>query len=234
MLGPLRGSLGPLGMAAGVPKWYLAGGIAAANCIAAYTPKGAASLAASYDNNAAPGNGLADGTYDAAPGVAPTWASATGWTFLAASTQYLNTGITPTNNQAWSGFAQFANVVNSPTVSGVIFFACADASGNLPYFGVNPRNYGTRRYFNAQPVSGGIAEVGSGNMAIVGQQGYLNGIADGGLSASNIGAFGTIAIGRLGLYPGFYLSGDVSAIAIYNVTPAAPQITALYAAMAAL
>ena len=42
--------------AAAVP-WYLSGGIAAANCIAAFTPKGAASLAASYDNNAAPGNG---------------------------------------------------------------------------------------------------------------------------------------------------------------------------------
>lgn len=57
-------------------------------CVAAYQPIGAASLAASYVNLANPG------TYDAAPGVAPTWASATGWTFNG-STQYLTTGITP-------------------------------------------------------------------------------------------------------------------------------------------
>ena len=59
------------------PWWKVAG----KTCVAAYQPKGAASLAASYVNLANPG------TYDAAPGAAPTWASATGWTFN--GTQYL-------------------------------------------------------------------------------------------------------------------------------------------------
>lgn len=50
--------------------------------MAAYQPIGAASLAASYVNLASAG------TYDAAPGTAPTFATATGWTFNG-TTQYL-------------------------------------------------------------------------------------------------------------------------------------------------
>ena len=69
--------------ASDVAPWYLAGGISAANCLAAYQPKGAASLAASYSNLANPG------TYNAAPGVAPTFDASTGWTFNG-STQMAN------------------------------------------------------------------------------------------------------------------------------------------------
>lgn len=43
-----------------------------ATCVAAYDAIGAASLADSYVNEANPG------TFDAAPGVAPTWAYGTG------------------------------------------------------------------------------------------------------------------------------------------------------------
>lgn len=56
---------------------------AIAGCVAAYAPVGAADLASSYVNLVTPG------TYDAAPGVAPTWDAATGWTFNG-STQWLN------------------------------------------------------------------------------------------------------------------------------------------------
>jgi hypothetical protein len=52
------------------PWWYVAG----QTCVAAYQPIGAPSLAASYVILANPG------TYDAAPGVAPTFDAATGWT----------------------------------------------------------------------------------------------------------------------------------------------------------
>lgn len=58
------------------PWWKVAG----KTCVAAYQPKGAASLAASYVNLANPG------TYDAAPGAAPTL-TADGWSFD--GTQYL-------------------------------------------------------------------------------------------------------------------------------------------------
>jgi len=45
----------PRSVASGVEPWWLSGGIAAANCVAAYQPKGAASLEASYVNLANPG-----------------------------------------------------------------------------------------------------------------------------------------------------------------------------------
>ena len=59
-----RPAFDPGAAAAAAVPWYLASGVPAANCIAAYAAKGAAGLAASYDNLAAPGNGLADGTYE--------------------------------------------------------------------------------------------------------------------------------------------------------------------------
>jgi hypothetical protein len=72
--------------ASAATPWYLAGGIAAANCLAAFQPKGAASLAASYVNLATSG-----ATWDCtAPVAAPTFAAATGWTFT--GTQYLLVG----------------------------------------------------------------------------------------------------------------------------------------------
>jgi hypothetical protein len=71
--------------AASADWWAVAG----KTCIAAYQPKGAADLAASYVNLANPG------TYNAALGTAPTHASATGWTFNG-TTQCLKTGVNAT------------------------------------------------------------------------------------------------------------------------------------------
>ena len=70
--------------------WWDADGTIS-GCVAAYQPIGAASLAASYSNLQNPG------TYDAAPGTAPTFLAATGWTFNAATPQYLNTGVVPSS-----------------------------------------------------------------------------------------------------------------------------------------
>jgi len=65
-------------------EWWLAGGISAANCLAAYQPKGAASYAASKVNLANPG------TYNLSDGAAyPTWDAVNGWTFVDGNLQYL-------------------------------------------------------------------------------------------------------------------------------------------------
>lgn len=104
----------PRSAAAAAASWWLAGGIDPANCIAAYRAKGAASLAASYDNLAAPGNGLADGTYDLTLGVAPTFDAATGWTFNG-STQWLTTAAnSPIAGAAARTIAAFVNLIAAP------------------------------------------------------------------------------------------------------------------------
>src|SRR3989344_7466925 len=87
--------------------WTTAGG--APTPVAAYQPISAASLTASYANLANPG------TYTAAVGVAPTFASSTGWTFNG-STQYLTTGVIPANG--WSMIVRFSNATGA-TVNGV-------------------------------------------------------------------------------------------------------------------
>lgn len=72
--------------AAAASGWWLAGGIAAADCVAAYQPKGAASYAASLVDLT--GNG-----HDATEGTTPDWASGTGWTFDATNSEYLKTDV---------------------------------------------------------------------------------------------------------------------------------------------
>ena len=81
--------------------WYLRGGIARANCVAAYAAKAAASLAASYVNLANPG------TYNLTTTSAPSWANATGWSFNGTA-NYLNTGIVP-NSKNWTYIAAFTD-----------------------------------------------------------------------------------------------------------------------------
>lgn len=216
---------------AAVP-WYLSGGIAAANCQAAYTPKAAASLAASYDNNAAPANGLADGTYDAALGVAPTHNPLTGWTFNGTN-QYLTTGVTPASG--WSMIIRYSGA------------SYASAFGVL----VGSRNtIGNRRFYlakNPGPVqlyANGGGSVGSAFnvvavVAIAGQQGYRSGVADGGATAAwDTPNNGVIIF--IGCYnkagPADFMAGgfNILALAIYDTVLTAPQVLAVSTAMAAL
>lgn len=213
------------GGAAAVP-WYLSGGIAAANCLAAYTPKGAASLAASYDNNAAPGNGLADGTYDAAPGTAPTFNAATGWTFNG-RTQYLLTGLTPASG--YSMLFRLSNVGNEGRIgsygegSSRFYIRPSDGSGNLWY--------GNGGYLVVAP------NLVSGVVGTAGQQGYRNGVADG----SAIGAWDVVnpcalVIGACNANTvlSWFLAASIQALVVYNITITAVQVLAVSVAMAAL
>lgn len=208
------------GSADTLPAWAMAGG--APRPIACYQPKGAASLAASYVNLANPG------TYDAAPGVAPTWAAATGWTFNGIG-QYLTTGIVPASG--WSMLIRFSDRTGA---DGVLIGSA--------------KNTGSRFYLRLLSSSnaiiyatGGAATVApildTGVLAVAGQQGYRNGSADGGaisawLDTSNqpltIGAYNNA--GALGPF----FAGKIQAAAIYSATLTAAQVAAVSAAMAAL
>ena len=209
-------------------QWYLSGGIAAANCIAAYTPKGAASLAASYDNNAAPGNGLADGTYDAAPGVAPTWNATNGWIFNG-STQNLNTGVVPQSDQDQTMIAKFTNWVGD----GILASSITAWDKQLQ---LSPGRLGVLWFGNGR-VATTAGAFASGTIAVAGSEGYKNGAAVG-VSIVGWGGGATQPVwigcdnnaGTLALYGQFYCQ----AFAIYDTTLTAPQVAAVSAAMAAL
>jgi len=214
------------GGAAATP-WYLSGGIPAANAIAVYQPKGASSLLASYDNLAAPGNGLPDGTYDAAPGVAPTFDAATGWTFNGI-TQYLTTGITP--GTAYSLIIRFSN---GPLGGAAQCCVCAARTANFIIASTN--GSGNRSFANGTSITIAGGELASGVMAIAGTKAYTNGIVETGTftpATCNfplwIGALNNATVYAQG-FP-----GKVKAVAIYNVTLDAPTILAVSTAMAAL
>jgi len=98
------GRLNKLFEAASEDYWWLAGGISAANCIAAYQPIGAADYATSKINLANPG------TYDAYEGTAPDWDAINGWDFNGTD-DILYTGLIPVNNQNWSMIARFDSAI---------------------------------------------------------------------------------------------------------------------------
>jgi hypothetical protein len=222
---PMRGGLNMshrrlLAASGGALPWYRAGG--APLPVAAYQPKGATNLAASYVNLANPG------TYDAIPGVAPTWTSGTGWGFNG-STQFLETGVTPDSNQAWSMVILSGNgspardVSTVVSLSGTSFFGFANsAAKNISFL-----NGGAL----AGPINNG------GVFAFSGNKGYANGIA----------TIGTIPLGSGDALPSFVIGArrtggtqnrfwdsSVGAVVIYSSVLTDSQVAAVSAAMAAL
>jgi len=223
---------GPLGSGRGgaaAAAWYLAGGVSAANCVAAYQPIGAASLAASYVNLANPG------TYNAAPGVAPTFDTATGWMFNG-STQYLIAPFSPAYDRSWSFVVRYSDANSN---IGVTFgIRTADSSCRVQI--VPGRTNDNRQYIygNSAAVltisSGGTP---SGVMAIAGTTAYINGVSDGSIPGANGGSSALqfhIAARIYGASVDSYFPGNIQAVAIYNTTLTAPQVAAISTAMAAL
>lgn len=217
---------GPLGSGrGGAAAWYLAGGVSAANCVAAYQPKGAASLSASYTNLANPG------TYTAAPGVAPTL-TADGWT--GTGTQYLTTGIVPASG--WSMIVRFVSLSAEATDNA---FCGSYGSGNT-FFLVQPRYpVSNSRFYGNGGISTAISgRISSGVMAIAGGTGYLDGVQDytgmAAWSGTGYGIYLMAANGSGTLNSQSPINGSVAAVAIYNATLSAAQVAEISSAMAAL
>ncbi len=202
-----------------VVPWYQAGG--APLPLAAYQPKGSASLAASYVNLANPG------TYDAAPGVAPTFDAATGWTFNG-STQYLTTAITIGSH--WSVVCRYSNVVAGT----IALFGCDDASGaGLKYY---PNLSSNHYFFNGATVKTVAGGTTSGVAAIADTIGYLDGASQA-TGMEGTPPARTMYIGannRNNTSVIWYCGCKVQAFAIYNSGLTGPQVEAISAAMAAL
>lgn len=200
--------------------WWLEGDVAAANAVAVYQPKGAASLAASYVNLANPG------TYDAAPGTAPTFDAATGWTFTAASSQYLTTGITPAGDGSWSVLVRFSDAGTNQVVFG--------GQGGAGQFYLWLRTDNTVQYANVGVVTPPPIYT-SGVSGFAGKTAYRDGTGVGTISVSG-GIQRTIFIAAYNNAgaPGLPLNGKIQAVAIYDTTLTSTQVGLISTAMAAL
>jgi hypothetical protein len=203
--------------AAGLPIW------------GAWQARGAASLSASYTD-------LSGNSNDLSVGSAPSWATASGWSFNG-STHYLDTGFTPDSDQSQSLIVQFsgfstggsdqkvaAGMTNGP---GDENFSTQLAWNHSTTYGYRNGNYRT--------VTTG--QRASGNLCVAGSAGYYNGAAE----VSSIGAWADT--------PGYsvYIGGrnnagslqypaavTIQAVAIYDGTLTAAQVSAVATAMAAL
>jgi hypothetical protein len=198
--------------------WWLSGGISAANCIAAYQPKGAASYAASLTDLSGTGN-------DATEGTAPDWSSADGWDFDSANTEYLDTGITILKT-----YTMIIKFTESPDAVQVVCGSYENSGANVHRIIPN-RNNGSYYYGNTS-IPGDIV---AGVMAIAGDDGYL----DGSLDRENVDvddSESTYYIGaqHQGASAAAPYGGKVQAFAAYNTVLSADQISALTTAMNAL
>lgn len=211
--------------AAVAPAWWV---VAGKTCVAAYQPKGAASLAASYTNLAQPG------TYDAAPGTAPTWASATGWTFN--GTQYLTTGVVPTGVE--TVLCRFSDAQNFATE--ICMFG--SQAGSSAIFTIEP-SYNNKVRYRFGGGGGGVGEhpdvapgLTAGVLGMSGRKAFRNG-ADEGVSLMAWSGTGiSTYIGALHFGAGAVLHwpGNIQALAIYSDTLTAGEVATVSAAMAAL
>jgi hypothetical protein len=220
----LSGGLGLVLGASHRPPWWSVAGIVPSSCVAAYQPKGAASLVASYINLANPG------TYDATPGVAPTWATGTGWAFDGAM-QYLTTGIVPASG--WSIICQFAGG------SGVVTMdvcGLSIAAAPTKRFYLRPRHGASHSHVYGYGSAANIvaSRLAAGNMGLAGSACYLNGVPDG-IAGVWVNTTAEIYIGcENNGAPAAFWNGSISALGVYSTTISAAQMLALYNAMSLL
>jgi hypothetical protein len=200
--------------AVAVDWWPVAG----KTCVAAYQPKGAASLAASYSNLANPG------TYDAAPGTAPSFDTSTGWTFNG-STQYLTTGVIITSGD-WTMLVRFASGSTSGGVA-------TGVMGNGGRFDLLSNWFASGVYYRNGNASNTTVSpsLASGVIGLTKANGYRNGTADVTLATDGQTYINPVLIGKANT---FFGSVSVLAAVIYSATLTAGEVATVSAAMAAL
>lgn len=205
--------------AAAAEPWWLAGGVAAANCVAAYQPKGAADYAASKVNLANPG------TYDATDGaVYPTWDAANGWKFdhSTGDVQQLNY-IASGATAEYTAIARFSDRSTGAENGHILRTNGTSNNLNLQFrLANNQYRYHTTQRLNALLTSGVTAwnKVG---IYINGELNYSWTPASATITPTGIRSE-SVATGI------FYLQ----ALSIYTVTVPIEQLAAIYTAMVAL
>lgn len=204
--------------ATAVTPWYLAGDIAASDCIAAYAAKGAASLAASKINLPTPG------TLDLAPSPDdPSWNATDGWYGFTA-TQFLKLVTAPTDN--WSVVVRYGN--SSDNVVAMLF---TNNTGKWAISASSSAYNGLVFFHSSQEARNRVT---SGVVGMSGKLCYINGTYDVTIGAGAIDPGTNICIGGFNGWSGGTFNGSIQAIAFYDVSITAAQMLAVSTAMAAL
>lgn len=188
---------------------------------AAYQPKGAANLAASYIDLSGNGNNCGLGN-------APAWNALSGWLFNGIN-DYLATAFIPQNDQSQTMIAQFTNLTNVEAI-------CGTHTAPNRSFDIYPDLGGGAYYLNGGWSFAAPAYT-TGNGAVAGNQGYRNGAADGGAIGAWAGVSNfTVTIGASNAAGGPHSYGRVymQAFALYDCTLTAPQVSAVATAMSLL
>lgn len=209
-------------------SWWLAGGIAAANCIAAYQPKGAADYAASKVNLANVGtHTLVDYT------TYPDWYADTGWYFNGGQALKCTT-LLCTNESTI--IARFSNANRLPSGSGGTLFGDNKAGLTLhPY----RHKYLYDHVYSFKTIVNVANQIKAGVMAVSKDHGYLNGSVDCDLTGAISGNTQYMFIGAAHHegapnVPTYLFHGDIQSISFYNNTLTDAQVAAVSTAMAAL
>lgn len=184
-----------------------------------YDPLAAEDLASSYVNLANPG------TRNASLGTAPAHAQGTGWTFTAASSQYLKTSTLGKDNQTVIIWVEGA--------SGVYAIGFFTNSGGLREQWIRPVNSSTTA-FRRQAGTVSLAGATTGGvLGISKTNAYKNGIDVGNLNAW-VGADGLelyIGCHNSNGSPANYFGGKVLRVGIYDFELSAAQVEAVIEAM---
>lgn len=194
-------------------------------CIwAAYQPKGAADLAASYLDLSGNGN-------NTGPGVAPTWDIVNGWKFDGIN-DYLTTTFVPQNDQSQSALIQFTNLGVAQNR-----YLWGARTGGHYFLSANWAADPSHRYADGVITAGISGTYGAGNAAVAGNQGYRDGVADSPALANNVTVPTTnVLIGAINWVgtPSGFCQMYVQAFVLYYCALTAPQVLSVATAMAAL
>jgi hypothetical protein len=226
----MQGAADAVRAASTATPWYLSGGVAASNCVAAYAAKGAASQAASYDNL------TGNASYDLVASTDPAWNTATGWTFSAS--EVLKTGITPTHDQTWSMIVKYAGASTSKNMC--VAGSYSIGAGRFHVFS-SALNFSYKRLLgngNDSAYAYFGAAASSGVTCLAGTTAYHNGSSEGTITTGSAGSgVVNIAIGArqtsnagAGTFDNKF-DGVITSIAIYSATLTGAQVAAIGAAM---
>ncbi len=219
--------------ASGGGWWDLSGTIT--TCVAAYQPKGAASLAASYVNLANPG------TNNAAEGSAPSFSSA-GWTFNGTSNYLLISGTLPFSDSPFTMVARvipkgltgqqaIMAVYNSSTYSRLVLLK--EVNDNKPTL----YNVATQLAKNSVALQvdvkntvAGVEASDTSHSTFVDGGNKSTSKYNVGLTNLNSGVIGARTNGSFGLF----WNGIIESVALYNAALTDQNIADLHTAMNAL